>query len=355
MSKEITQSDRLNRAYELRSLINNGIKKQVQGIMGMVEIGIGLMEMLNDKFYKELGYDDFESCVVEEWEMNRANAYRYIDIAKKLPTDFVSRVGLLDKPLSFRRLAQISVSFGPDPDKLIGLSAEDIEKLRDMSDDDFQNELTKLNGYDRSKHGGRGPNDAQRPEVSRDRYRDQHRKINILEEKLKAINAEKQELLTAITAKENELQDLHRVLASDDKTRELSLQISAITKRLGELESEKVRTEAEKVNADHATQLIAELRMNVLLYLKKFREQIYITDIEVAAWFDMTFDDLLGDIERNRNFIAAEFLDRIDKPYPEGASSALAVLTKQDSTIRKNIEKALADMGYRDIIDKDTK
>jgi hypothetical protein len=353
--KEIVKPDRLKRAYELHSLINQGLKKQIQGIQGMLEIGIGLMELSNDKFYKELGYDDFESCVVEEWEMSYRNAHRYIEIVEKLPTDFVTRVSHLDKPLSFRRLTQISVSFGPDPDKLIGLSTQDIEKLRDMSDADFQNELAKLNGYDRSKHGGRGPNDVQRPEVSRDRYRDQHKKINLLEEKLKALNSEKQELLKGLTSKENELQDLHRILASDDKTRELSLKINAITKRLGELESEKVRTEAEKVNADRATQLITELRINVLLYLKKFREQIYITDLEIAAWFDMTFDDLLGDIERNRNFIAAEYLDRIDKPYPEGASSALAVLTKQDSTIRINIEKALTDLGYRDIVDKTTK
>jgi len=353
--QDIAVSNRLKRAYELHSLVNQGIKKQIIGIQGMLEIGIGLMELRNDKFYKELGYQDFESCVVEEWEMSRRNASRYIEIVERLPADFVTRVSHLDKPLSFRRLTQISVSFGPDPDKLVGLTTQDIEKLRDMSDSEFQNELAKLNGYDRSQHGGRGPNDAERPNVSRDRYRDQHRKINLLEEKLKSLNSEKQELLKAVESREDELQDLHRILASDDKTHELSLKINAITKRLGELESEKVRTEAEKANADHATQLIGKLRMNILLELKKFREQIFITDLEVASWFDMTMDDLLSDIERNRNFIAAEYLDRIDSPYPEGASSALAVLTKQDGTIRANIEKVLTELGFRDIIVKNTK
>lgn len=68
-----------------------------------------IKEMRDGKLYKELGYQDFEGCCNTEFGIKRAQAYKYISIAERLPEDFVqstrqigteklSLLAMLDEP-----------------------------------------------------------------------------------------------------------------------------------------------------------------------------------------------------------------------------------------------------------------
>lgn len=63
----------------------------------LYEVCKGLKEMRDGKLYKELGYQNFEGYCESEVGFGRRQAYRMIDIAEKLPTDFVtsmSQIGM---------------------------------------------------------------------------------------------------------------------------------------------------------------------------------------------------------------------------------------------------------------------
>ena len=63
----------------------------------LYEVCKGLKEMRDGKLYKELGYQNFEEYTENEVGFGRRQAYRMIDIASKLPTDFVtsmSQIGM---------------------------------------------------------------------------------------------------------------------------------------------------------------------------------------------------------------------------------------------------------------------
>lgn len=81
-------------AYNLnvRICINAQMAQQ-----NLYEVCKGLKEMRDGKLYKELGYQNFEEYCESEVGFGRRQAYRMIDIASKLPTDFVtsmSQIGM---------------------------------------------------------------------------------------------------------------------------------------------------------------------------------------------------------------------------------------------------------------------
>lgn len=51
---------------------------------------MGFKEMRDNKLYKELGYSDFGDYCENETGMKRRQVYRYIEVAEKLPSEFVS-------------------------------------------------------------------------------------------------------------------------------------------------------------------------------------------------------------------------------------------------------------------------
>lgn len=68
-----------------------------------------IKEMRDGKLYKELGYKSLEDCCSTEFGVKRAQAYKYISIAERLPEDFVqstrqigteklSLLAMLDEP-----------------------------------------------------------------------------------------------------------------------------------------------------------------------------------------------------------------------------------------------------------------
>ena len=56
----------------------------------LYEMCTGLKQMRDGKLYKELGYKNFEEYVETEVGFKRNQAYKYITIIEKLPSDFVS-------------------------------------------------------------------------------------------------------------------------------------------------------------------------------------------------------------------------------------------------------------------------
>ena len=52
-----------------------------------------MKEMRDGKLYKELGYQNFEDCCKVEFGIKKAQAYKYISIAERLPEDFVQSTG----------------------------------------------------------------------------------------------------------------------------------------------------------------------------------------------------------------------------------------------------------------------
>ena len=81
-------------AYNLnvRICINAQMAQQ-----NLYEVCKGLKEMRDGKLYKELGYQNFEEYCESEVGFGRRQAYRMIDIATKLPADFVttmSQIGM---------------------------------------------------------------------------------------------------------------------------------------------------------------------------------------------------------------------------------------------------------------------
>lgn len=56
----------------------------------LYEICVDLKKVRDNKYYKTLGYDTFEVYCLENFNMSRFNAYRYISIAENLSSEFVA-------------------------------------------------------------------------------------------------------------------------------------------------------------------------------------------------------------------------------------------------------------------------
>lgn len=84
---DIIISDNYTRAYSLDKKIKANAQVAQESLY---EVCKGLKEMRDDKLYKELGYQNFEEYAKAELEIDRRQAYRYINIAENLTSDFVT-------------------------------------------------------------------------------------------------------------------------------------------------------------------------------------------------------------------------------------------------------------------------
>lgn len=67
-----------------RSIVANAQAAQ----MSLYEVCKGLKEMRDGKLYKELGYQNFEEYCEKETGIKHSQAYKFINIAEKMPDDF---------------------------------------------------------------------------------------------------------------------------------------------------------------------------------------------------------------------------------------------------------------------------
>lgn len=131
---EVVLSEDYNKAVSLtRRICANAQAAQDS----LFEVCKGLKEMRDGKLYKELGYQNFEEYTETEIGFGRRQAYRMIDIAEKLPTDFVtsmSQIGMtklallakLDEP----QREEIQQTVNVEEVSVKELKAE-IDKLKD--------------------------------------------------------------------------------------------------------------------------------------------------------------------------------------------------------------------------------
>lgn len=80
-------SERYIEALNLNSKIIVSAQLAQQNLYDMC---MGFKKMRDDKLYKELGYANFEEYCEQEAGINRNQAYKYITVIEKLPSDFVS-------------------------------------------------------------------------------------------------------------------------------------------------------------------------------------------------------------------------------------------------------------------------
>lgn len=69
-----------------------------------------IKEMRDGKLYKELGYKSLEDCCNTEFGIKRAQAYKYISIAERLPEDFVQST----RQIGTEKLSLIAMLEEPD-------------------------------------------------------------------------------------------------------------------------------------------------------------------------------------------------------------------------------------------------
>lgn len=231
MKKKLAKSEIIQRVAENEALIIFGAKQRFEGILN-IGMGMTAMKDLGDEVgWRILGYKDFEDYTVTKWNLARIQASKYIAVVEKLPKSFVSKLTKSSKA-SIERLFLLL----PNDQTEFNLTQEEVEELMLLPPDEFKKELAEMTGYDRSKHGGRGPSDIERPRISRDRYRDQQKKITRLKEKYDTTLNEKDELVGEIEKMEKRIEDLKRVTSPDKNKNELIQENKNLLLKLAELE-----------------------------------------------------------------------------------------------------------------------
>lgn len=87
------------------------------------EVCKSMMEMRDNKLYKELGYQNFDDCCIAEFGVKKSQAYKYIGIAEHLPEDFVHSSG----KIGVNKLSLLAMLDAPDRDTVI--ESVDVESV----------------------------------------------------------------------------------------------------------------------------------------------------------------------------------------------------------------------------------
>jgi hypothetical protein len=345
MPSDLVKQSELDAFYQAVAQVEQGKKEQVTGYLRM---GFALKQIRDGKLFRAGGFETFEAFADEKAGVGYREACRYIQAVELLPEAILRRVSEMAKPLALRQLTQLQIphyEFTPD----------EVERLVGLNDDEFGTELKKM-GYDRSKMGGRGPSDLERGRISRDRYRDQSRKVLLLKEKLESATGEREELVRLIKQLQETVAKQNEILSSDDRTRVAHLQIQQQSDIIASYHTAERKTIAQKVDREAAIRLITELRFHILARLRDFRDAVHLPDLETAAWFGVTFDDIRMDVQQVYDFVASDALKEFSEtgaPVPlADAAAALGTLTK---SIRANLTKLDIEAGRVQVVGKPPK
>lgn len=162
----------------------------------LYEMCAGFKEMRDSKLYKELGYSDFGEYCEQETGFKRSQAYNYIAIAEKLPTDFVHSSG----QIGVKKLTLLTT-----------LSEEEREQI--TSGTDLESATVKQ-----------------------------------LEQQIKQLRADKDKAVAEKSAAEADLALKSDTIAALEKTRDaLDQRATALEKQIKELESRPIEVVTETV------------------------------------------------------------------------------------------------------------
>lgn len=84
---EVVQGEIVESAEQVHNRICNNFDKVEKTLY---DICVDLKSIRDNKHYKTLGYNTFEDYCLENFNMSRFNAYKYISIAENLPDNFVA-------------------------------------------------------------------------------------------------------------------------------------------------------------------------------------------------------------------------------------------------------------------------
>lgn len=295
MSK-LTLIERQKRAYELHAQIAQSGKKAVESYF---ELGYALKEINEYRFFRELGYDTFESYVEIEWHFKHDMAYKYIQVIEKLPKQIVERVTQsgIDS-LSLRRL----IALPSDPNYFQNLSETELKELSKMTDAEFNKEVRAWKA----------------------RYQKAYRDKEHLEAEILTIKSEKTALIQKIESLNNEIFTL--------KTKEDNEKLLIITQERDNLRNQLFETQsklAEKESIEMTEeQAIATIRKSLNQVLEAM------INLRRVQLFESIFPQLYGTYSLIRDMLDAQVAYLVDKFDPSTGPLTLKHIVK-DSTDSK--------------------
>lgn len=127
----------VNRHEQAQSLHQQVMTSGALAAENLFNMAKALKDIRDGKFYKELGYQNFEAYCEEKAGMKRSNAYNYISIAEKIKTKNVQSIG----QIGMTKLALLA-SLSEDKQAEI---AETVD-LESVSVRELKEEINKLKG-----------------------------------------------------------------------------------------------------------------------------------------------------------------------------------------------------------------
>lgn len=340
MGKQLEKSEVMQRVAENEALIALGAKQNFESILN-VSMGLkGMKDIGEEVGWKTLGYDDFEDYTTQKWGMAKVQAYKYLHVAERLPKSLVHRVNFSSKASLGRLLALL-----PNDQNDFKLTPDQVEDLMLLPPDDFKKELIKLTGYDRKRDGGRGPSDIERPNVSRDRYRDQLKRVRVLEEKLETSDSEKEELADKIEKLEKQIEIFKRAVSPEKDKQEIIEENKALILKMTELEKMLGVEKIIQLEGEVARAIIVDAVMDSKATFNKMSEVILRSHeewVEFRVWTD-TIRRFLDECEDHVGFVMAE-KGLFPKDYEE----------YRDGSFKHHLDKATENMK-REFLAKEEK
>jgi len=303
MAKNLQKDEIKQRVAEYEALILMGAVKNFERIL-YIGMGLkGMKDLADEVGWQTLGYQDFEDYTVTKWKMAKIQAYKYLHIAERLPKNLVQLLNFSSKA-SVERLFQLL----PNDQTEFKLTTEEVENLMLLPPEDFKKELAEITGYSRGRDGGRGPSDVKRALISRDRYRDQQKKITRLKEKYDTTLDEKDELVGEIEKMEKLIADLKRITSPDKNKNEMIQDNKALLFEVAELKK--------RVQIETRIEHLSRIGMNHVLHAIGECQIVFnkIADIELHShqeWVEFrvmtdTIRQLLDTCEDHVGFTMAE-------------------------------------------------
>jgi len=340
MGKQLEKSEVMQRVAENEALIALGAKQNFESILN-ISMGLkGMKDLGEDVGWKPLGYKDFEDYTTQRWGMAQRQAYNYLAIADRMPKHFLHSVQKSSKASLGRLLALL-----PNDQTEFKLTPDQVEDLMLLPPDDFKKELVKMTGYDRKRDGGRGPSDIDRPNVSRDRYRDQLKRVRVLEEKLETSDSEKEELADKIEKLEKQIETFKRAVSPDKDKQEIIEENKALILKTAELEKMVGVEKIIQLEGEIARAIIVDAVMDSKATFNKLTEVVLRSHeewVEFRVWTD-TIRRFLDECEDHVGFIMAE-KGLFPKDYEE----------YRDGSFKYHLDKATENMK-RDYLEKEEK
>lgn len=270
MARDLVKPTAIDEFYAAHGMVQQAQRNLVSGYLQM---GVALKRIRDEKLHVAAGFKNFTDYLDEKAGVSQRHAYRFIEVVEKLPKAICDRVAEMAQPISLRALT--AIEFDP-----LGLSEDEVDELVGLSDEEFEQALVEK-GYNREKMGGRGPADLKRALIDKKTYRDQRKKIVQEQEKRKAAEAERKELLERFKDTQERVDELIASVKSGD-VKKLVKMNEALAARVAELEGARAEAEAEVASGREVPSAALRLVGEVTALCDRFFDKTRVDD--KAGW-----------------------------------------------------------------------